>query len=204
MFKNVQDWCCMAVWKETSTGLEHRDVACATAKGKILGQKGKKLNPKKACISCSCTGDRSAGRERAFRNTYRLYQTTPYHTGTYPTLPDITVLCLKNIRIWSISTEKLGNTRITSAFVCLTGAQDKIKQKAFLPVLAAEVQTVTTVPACRGDGLTNCSTVIRAPKQLPSSLPHHHKEWAIFNADHLNLVLSTASQRLQTSPSREQ
>lgn len=52
--------------------------------------------------------------------------------------------------------------------------------------------------------LTNCSTMTHVPKELPSSFLHHHKEWAIFNAEHLNIAFSRASQRLQTYARREQ
>ena len=91
--------------------------------------------------------------------------TIPYHT-----IPYLTVLSGKNTRILSISTEKLGNTR-SIGFVCLTCVQDKTKQKTLPHVLAAEMQTLTMVPVCRGDGLTNCSTVIHVLKELPSSFP---------------------------------
>lgn len=147
--------------KAAPTALENRDVVCATATGKIAGQQGNKLNPKNACISCCRTGDRSAGRERAFRNIWQLDHTitVPYHTILYCTIPYTTVLCLKNVRIWSVSTEKLGDAKSPSVFVCLTLVQDKTKPKALLRVLAAEMQTLTMVPVCRGDGLTNCCTV---------------------------------------------
>lgn len=121
----------------------------------------------------------------------------------YRTVPYQTVLCGKNTRILSISTEKFGNTRSTPAFVCLVCVQDKTKQKALLRVPAGEMQTLTTVPVCRGNGLTNSSAVTHVLKELPSSFPHRHKEWAIFNTDHLKLVFSTAAQRLQTYARRE-
>ena len=91
MFWNAQNWCCMAERKETSTALENRDVACATATDKIRGQKGNKLNPKNACIFCSRTGHVSVRRERAFRNICRPYHTIPYHTIPYHTIPNSTM-----------------------------------------------------------------------------------------------------------------
>lgn len=81
IFWNAQHSCCMAEErKEPSTALEKRDVACPTDIGKIPGQKGNKLNPKDARISCSSTGYRRAGRERPL-GTYADY-TVPYHRIT--------------------------------------------------------------------------------------------------------------------------
>lgn len=55
LFWNAQNWSCMAERKGTYTALENRDVACATATGKIPGQKRNKINSNNACISCSST-----------------------------------------------------------------------------------------------------------------------------------------------------
>lgn len=75
VFWNAQNWWCMPERKETFTALENRGIDCATATGKIPGQKGSKSNPRNACTSCSCTGDRSTWRERDFRNICQLYHT---------------------------------------------------------------------------------------------------------------------------------
>lgn len=125
----------------------------------------------------------------------------PHRTVPYHTVPNSTLW--KEYKDISISTEKFGNTRSTPAFVCLACVQDKTKQKSLLCVPAGEMQTLTMVPVCRGNGLTNSSAGTHVLKELPSSFPHCHKEWAIFNTDHLKLVFSTASQRLRTSARRE-
>lgn len=93
-------------WKKrTCTALENRDVACAAATGKIPGQRENKLNPNNACISCSST----------YHNTAIPYYAMPYLKAQRG----------MNTRISSISKCKLGNTRSTSAFICLTCIQHK-------------------------------------------------------------------------------
>lgn len=105
VFQNAQNWSCMAERKGTCTALENRDVAYATATGKIPGQKRNKLNPNNSCISCSST----------YHNTAIPYYAMPY----------LKVQSGMNTRISSISKYKLGNTRSTSAFICLTCVQHK-------------------------------------------------------------------------------
>lgn len=124
------------------------------------------------------------------------YRTVPYHT-----IPNSALW--KEYKDFKYKHLKVRKYQSTPAFVCLMCVQDKPKQKALLRVPAGEMQTLTMVPVCRGNGLTNRSAVTHVLKELPSSFPHRHKKWAIFNTDHLKLVFSTASQRLQTYARRE-
>lgn len=104
--------------KEMCTVLEHRDIVCAPATGKSLAWKGTNYILRMHESLVPFSGDGSATRERDFRYIHWYYTT-----------PHLTLPCGMNMRF--SNTENLGNTRITSAFVCLC-LQDRTRQKLLL------------------------------------------------------------------------
>lgn len=119
--------------------------------------------------------------------------------GTYAnyTTLYLIILCGKNTWIVSISSEKIRTYRkyinLHLPHVCIR--QNKAKTTS---PCTSSWSANTKSGSSLQRWWPNCSTVTHRLQKLPSSFPHCHEEWAIFNAEHLNVGFSTASQRLGT------
>ena len=154
MFGNAWNWCCMA----------ERNVHCVRAQGyslcscywQIPCMKGNKLYPKDAWISCSLQwGWKCYEGEGLQVYTLVLHYTT------------------SNSTMWNeYEVFKYWKSGKYQNYFCLClplfTRQNKTK-------ITPEMYTITTVPACRGNGLLDCTTMIPVPRELPSSFPYHYK-----------------------------